>query len=112
QAPQARKMLFTNLTPVSFPRRCAGRFATLAFVALLAGATAAAQSANPAQTSNPAPAQSNPAPGTAPMKRHTTAAGLAPGRGPSYENHWDVYVGFAFMNGQAGQNLPKRFNMG
>ncbi|HXS13536.1 MAG TPA: hypothetical protein VN734_12590 [Acidobacteriaceae bacterium] len=117
-------------------------------MALLAGATAAAQSANPAQTSNPAPAQSNPAPGTAPMqqpsssrsqpsssqssssqssssqttgqsapgtapmKSHTTAAGLAPGRGPSYENHWDVYGGFAFMNGQAGQNLPKRFNMG
>lgn len=137
QAPQARKMLFTNLTPVSSPRRCAGYFATFALVALLAGATAVAQS------SNPAPAQSNPAPGTAPMqqptssqgqpsssqssssqstgqnapgtapiKSHSTAAALAPGKGPTYENRWDLYGGLAFLNGQAGQNLPKRFNMG
>jgi hypothetical protein len=129
-------MLFTNLTPVSSPRRCAGRFATFALVALLAGVTAAAQN-------NPAPAQSNPAPGTAPMqkqpsssssqssssssssqstgqsapgtapiKSNSTAAALAPGKGPSYENRWDLYGGLAFLNGQAGQNLPKRFNMG
>lgn len=52
------------------------------------------------------------APGTAPIKSHSTAAALAPGKGPSYENHWDLYGGFAFANGQAGQNLPKRFNMG
>jgi hypothetical protein len=52
------------------------------------------------------------APGTAPIKSHSTAAALAPGRGPSYENRWDVYGGLAFLNGQAGQNLPKRFNMG
>jgi hypothetical protein len=125
-------MLFTNLTTVSSPRRCAGRFATFALVALIAGVTAGAQS------SNPAPAQSNPAPGTAPMQQptssssqssssqstaqsapgtapiqsHTTAAALGPGKGPSYENRWDVYGGLAFANGQAGQNLPKRFNMG
>ncbi len=52
------------------------------------------------------------APGTAPMQSHGTAAALAPGKGPSYENRWDAYGGLAFMNGQAGQNLPKRFNMG
>lgn len=52
------------------------------------------------------------APGTAPMKTRETAAQLAPGRGPSYQNRWDVYGGLAFANGQAGQNLPKRFNMG
>ena len=46
------------------------------------------------------------------MKSHSTAAALAPGRGPSYENRWDIYGGLAFLNGQAGQNLPKRFNMG
>ena len=46
------------------------------------------------------------------MKSHTTAAALAPGRGPSYENRWDIYGGLAFANGQAGQSLPKRFNMG
>jgi hypothetical protein len=138
-------MLFTNLTPVSSPRRSAGHFATLALVALLAGATATAQSPAPAQ-SNPAPGtapmQQQPpkpsnqpsgsqpsgnqpsssssgsqstgqnAPGTAPIKSHSTAAALGPGKGPSYENRWDVYGGLAFANGQAGQNLPKRFNMG
>jgi hypothetical protein len=52
------------------------------------------------------------APGTAPMKAPSTAAALAPGRGPDYLNRWDVYGGLTFMNGQAGQNLPKRFNMG
>ena len=46
------------------------------------------------------------------MKSHAAAAALGPGRGPSYENRWDVYGGLAFANGQAGQNLPKRFNMG
>jgi hypothetical protein len=126
-------MLFTNLTPVSSPRRCAGRFTTFALVALLAGASAAA-----AQSSNPAPQKSNPAPGTAPMQQpsssssqssssqsagqsapgtapissQSSAAALGPGKGPSYENRWDAYGGLAFANGQAGQNLPKRFNMG
>src|SRR5215472_742366 len=127
-------MLFTNLTPVSSPRRSAGRFATFALVALLGGTTAIAQSSNSAPQSNPAPgtapmqqkpanSQSQPAsgqtsssqssssqaagqsaPGTAPMKSHSTAAALAPGKGPSYENRWDAYGGFAFANGQAGQN--------
>lgn len=52
------------------------------------------------------------APGTAPMKSRHTAAALGPGRGPSYQNRWDLYGGLAFANGQAGQNLPQRFNMG
>lgn len=52
------------------------------------------------------------APGTAPIKSRKTAAELAPGKGPSYHNRWDAYVGLAFANGQAGQNLPKRYNMG
>jgi hypothetical protein len=46
------------------------------------------------------------------MQSHSTAAALGPGRGPSYDNRWDAYGGLAFLNGQAGQNLPKRFNMG
>jgi len=119
-------MLFTNSMPVSAPRRFAVRFAPLALVALLAGATAAAQS-NPApgtapmqprssSSSQTSSSSSRPtgqtAPGTAPMKSSSTAQELAPGKGPSYENRWDLYGGLAFMNGQAGQNLPKRFNMG
>ena len=52
------------------------------------------------------------APGTAPIKNPGSAAALAPGKGPSYENRWDIYGGLAFANGQAGQNLVKRYNMG
>ncbi|HEV2578674.1 MAG TPA: hypothetical protein VGU25_15825 [Acidobacteriaceae bacterium] len=128
-------MLFTNLTSVSFPRRIAGRFASFALMALLAGTLASAQSSDPAQQSNPAPGTApmqqpssssssqstsssgsqsagQAAPGTVPMKSNQAAAELAPGKGPSYQNHWDLYGGLAFANGQAGQNLPKRFNMG
>ena len=113
-------MLFTNLTPVFSSRHTAGRFASIALVALLTGASAAAQSSNPApgtapmQPSSSSSSQSSgqAAPGTAPIKTKETAAALAPGRGPSYQNRWDVYGGLAFLNGQAGQNLPKRFNMG
>ena len=113
-------MLFTNLTSVSFPRRFAGPFASFALAALLAGTPAFAQS-NPApgtapmqQPSSSSSSQSagQAAPGTAPIKSNQTAAELAPGKGPSYQNRWDLYGGFAFANGQAGQNLPKRFNMG
>lgn len=110
-------MLFTNLTPVSPAGRAAGRFAAFTLAALFAGVAATAQTSNPApgtapmqQSSSSQTAQN--APGTAPIKSHRTAAALAPGRGPSYHNRWDVYGGLAFANGQAGQNLPKRFNMG
>ncbi len=51
------------------------------------------------------------APGTVAVKPGAAAA-LAPGSGPSYDNRWDVYGGISLMNGQAGQNLPKRYNMG
>lgn len=120
-------MHFTNLTPVTSPRRFAGRFATFALAALFAGASAIAQSSDPnQQQGNPAPgtapmqqpsssssqSSGQNAPGTAPIRTQSTAAELAPGKGPSYENRWDVYGGLAFMNGQAGQVLLKRFNMG
>ena len=51
------------------------------------------------------------APGTVAVSA-ATAAALQPYMGPSYDNRWEVYGGLNFMNGQAGQNLPKRFNMG
>jgi hypothetical protein len=134
-------MLFKNLTPVSLPGRSAGWFTSLALAALLSSVPAMAQNAAPGtdpvqQSSTPSstqqpgnaapgtapiqqpssssttPQTGNAAPGTAPITTHTTAAALAPGRGPSYMNRWDVYGGLAFMNGQAGQNVAKRFNMG
>jgi hypothetical protein len=51
------------------------------------------------------------APGTVAVSA-ATAAALQPYLGPTYTNRWEVYGGLNFMNGQAGQNLPKRFNMG
>jgi hypothetical protein len=51
------------------------------------------------------------APGTAPVTA-ATAAALTTTAGPSYANKWEIYGGLSFMNGQAGQNLPKRYNMG
>ncbi|HEX4155597.1 MAG TPA: hypothetical protein VHY48_08295 [Acidobacteriaceae bacterium] len=119
-------MLFTNLTPAR-TARIAGRFATLALAVLFA---AAAHSQTPAPASNPAPgtapmqpsssstdgqtapATTQAAPGTTPIATHRAAVALAPGHGPTYHNKWDLYGGLSFMNGQAGQNLPKRYNMG
>jgi len=59
------------------------------------------------QTSKPVVA----APGTVAVSA-ATAAALAPYTGPTYDNRWEIYGGLLFMNGQAGQNTPVRFNMG
>jgi hypothetical protein len=112
-------MLFTNLTPFC-TARTAGRFATFALAAAFAVAAASAQSTpapgtapmQPSSSSSDGQAAGQTAPGTAPIASHKAAVALAPGRGPSYRNRWDLYGGLSFMNGQAGQNLPKRYNMG
>ena len=51
------------------------------------------------------------APGSAPMKP-VVSAPIEQYTGPTYDNRWEVYGGLNFMNGQAGQALPKRYNMG
>ncbi len=51
------------------------------------------------------------APGTVAVKPGEVAA-LAPSTGPTYDNKWEAYGGLSFMNGQAGQQVPKRYNMG
>jgi hypothetical protein len=61
----------------------------------------------PASTSQPAQRTVQAAPGTAPIKVQPP-----PYTGPKYTNRWEVYVGLNLMNGQAGQLLPKRYNMG
>lgn len=71
---------------------------------------------NPAPAQNPATSGSAPqtttaAPGTAPLPK-ATATALAPYTGPKYDNRWEVYGGLLYMNGQAGQNLPKRYDLG
>lgn len=70
-------------------------------------AQAPASSSSSSQTAKPPVA----APGTVAVTA-ATAAALAPYTGPTYDNRWEVYGGLNFMNGQAGQNLPKRYNMG
>jgi hypothetical protein len=76
--------------------------------------TASAQVPNPAATDSQSSSQTKTpvaAPGTVAVSR-ATAAALAPYTGPKYDNRWEVYGGVNFMNGQAGQNTPVRFNMG
>jgi hypothetical protein len=51
------------------------------------------------------------APGTIAVKPGAVAA-LAPASGPTYDNQWEIYGGLLYMNGQAGQALPKHYNMG
>jgi hypothetical protein len=119
-------MLFTNLMPVRTVR-FAGRFAAFTLAAFIAAAVGSVGTVASAQTPAPgtAPMQPQPAsssadtqtpgqaaPGTAPIATHRAAVALAPGRGPSYNNKWDLYGGLSFMNGQAGQDVPKRYNMG
>ncbi len=37
---------------------------------------------------------------------------ITPVRVTTYTEKWTLFGGLSFMNGQAGQNLPKRYNMG
>jgi hypothetical protein len=113
-------MHFTNLTPVR-TARFAGRLATFTFAAFFAAAVGSAQTQPPAQTppaqqpsssSSDGQTPSQAAPGTVPIANPNAVAALAPGHGPSYNNKWDIFGGLLFMNGQAGQNLPKRYNLG
>ncbi len=85
----------------------------LGVVAGLAAPKALAQdSSSSSSNSSGSQAQSaTTAPGTAPMSR-AAAAALAPYTGPKYDNRWELYGGLLYMNGQAGQNIPVRFNMG
>jgi hypothetical protein len=69
------------------------------------------QSQSPSQAQSQTPQTGTAAPGTAPVPK-ATAAALAPYTGPHYANRWELYGGLLFMNGQAGQNLPKRYNLG
>jgi hypothetical protein len=76
--------------------------------------TASAQTPGPAAPGTQSSSQTQAptaAPGTVAVSR-ATAAALAPYTGPKYDNRWEIYGGLNFMNGQAGQNVPVRYNMG
>ncbi len=78
---------------------------------LAACALALSTAAGWAQTSSSSQTGTTAAPGTAPIKSRTVAAAIAPQRVATYDERFEVYGGISFMNGQAGQNLPKRYNM-
>jgi hypothetical protein len=95
-------------------RGARGRYALMRMLtaALLTGAATGAV-AQAAQTTPPPaprtqPAQATPdAPSPAPKK--TRFGQSAP---VTYDNKWEIYGGINFMNFQAGQDLPKRMNLG
>ena len=79
-----------------------------AAVFLLATASLLGVSAMQAQSSSSTTVA---APGT----KAATGAGvnaLAENAITKYDNKWEVYGGLNYANGQAGQNLPKHYNMG
>ena len=43
---------------------------------------------------------------------HAQASKIGPEAPVTYDNRYEAYGGFSFMNFQAGQNLPTRMNMG
>ncbi len=49
---------------------------------------------------------------TATGPRVQSTAKLGNSAPPTYDEKFELYGGLSFMNGQAGQNLPRRYNMG
>jgi hypothetical protein len=85
---------------------------TLVLTATLA-ASAVAQSSSSSQTpSQPSAPGAVAAPGTVAITAANAAALAQPYTGPKYNNRWEIYGGLNLMNGQAGQNLQHRYNMG
>jgi hypothetical protein len=101
----------TPAQPSAYRRRLPLALAIAAVLSFGVTSAAVAQdsSSAPATTKSGKPVVA--APGTVAVSA-ATAAALQPYTGPKYDNRWEVYGGLMFMNGQAGQNLPKRFNMG
>jgi hypothetical protein len=73
--------------------------------------TPADSSSQPASTSQPAPQTTTAAPGTAAV-HGTGVAALQQNAITKYDNRYEIYGGLLYMNGQAGQSLPKRYDMG
>lgn len=58
-------------------------------------------------------AQAGPPNGTRPASEAVITTGKLAGKAPvTYDNKYEIYGGLAFENFQAGQNLPKRMNLG
>jgi hypothetical protein len=98
-----RKMLHTieSATP-SYPRSRAILSGLVLLAALVTTSAVRAQAVPlPAQDTNPA---------NGPHVSSNVKVALP--QVANYDNKYEVYGGLSFMNGQAGQDLPKRYNMG
>ena len=84
----------------------------LSTVVGLAQASSSSQNGIPAPGTAPIPSGTSAAPGTAPIPSRALANQITPQRIATYDERFEVFGGLSFMNGQAGQNLPKRYNMG
>ena len=85
--------------------------ATMALTLVAGLTTHIAGAQTPSSSSAPQTAAATAAPGTVAISK-ANAAALAVYTGPKYDNRWEVYGGLNLMNGQAGQNLQHRYNMG
>ena len=97
-----RKMLFPAARPL---------LAACALTMFAAAGFAQSSSSSSSQTGTPAPGTTA-APGTVAIHTHAAAQQITPNRVATYDERFEVFGGLSFMNGQAGQNLPKRYNMG
>ena len=106
-----RKMFEMNRNKL-FPAAC--RPAALCAMALLPVLAAGQSSSSSSQAGTPAGGQTGTtaAPGTAPIQSRELATQITPQRVATYDERFEIFGGLSFMNGQAGQNLPKRYNMG
>ncbi len=97
-------MFENRLTPLCTARR----LLAVSFLPLMSLAVAQAQTSSSSSDQTGTTA----APGTAPMQTRATAQQINPTRVTKYDDRFEIYGGLSLMNGQAGQNLPKRYNLG
>ena len=110
QCAAMRKMLrlmMKKQLPAACPAGLIFAGLVLAAAACSAQAPAQPQTQTPAQPQSSQSSQTTAAPGTVPV-----AAPQAVYTGPKYTNRFEIYGGLLLMNGQAGQILAKRYNMG
>lgn len=103
-------MLFENRLPVLRSVRLLLLGSSLPFL----GAVLLAQTPAPGTSSSSSSSQTGTtaAPGTAPIRTRATAQQIAPVRVATYDDKFEIFGGLSLMNGQAGQNLPKRYVLG
>ncbi len=87
----------------ALPSRLKTAWGGLALLSVLAMAPAVYSQAVPLPAQDTAP--------SAGPKVHDTSK-LDASKAATYDNRWEIYGGLSLMNGQAGQNLPKRYNLG